>query len=101
MVFATIRKGQEARFTFGKMTSRTFSPNSMNLNIYSCLWSVRLQNKSILGGKRMGTVRKLRHILDELEAKGVDEDDVVVDPKAVHIVVSDEVEEAESNPEEE
>ena len=47
----------------------------------------------------MGTLRKLRHILDELEDKGVDENDVVVDPKAVHIVLSDEAE-AESNPEE-
>ncbi len=47
----------------------------------------------------MGTLRKLRHILDELEEKGIDENDVVIDRKAVHIVVSDE-EEAESNPEE-
>lgn len=49
----------------------------------------------------MKTLRKLRHILDDLEANGVDEDDVVVDPKAIHVVVSDEAEEAESNPEDE
>jgi len=49
----------------------------------------------------MGTLRKLCRILDEFEAKGVDESDLVVDPKAIHVVVSDEAEEAERNPEEE
>lgn len=48
----------------------------------------------------MGTLRKLRHILDELEEKGIDEDDVVIDRKSVHIIVPDEVEEVGSNPEE-
>jgi len=49
----------------------------------------------------MGTLRKLCHILDEFEAEGVDEADIVVDPKAIHVVVSDETEQAERNPEEE
>jgi hypothetical protein len=49
----------------------------------------------------VGTLRKLRRVMEELEDSGVDPEDIVVDPKAVHVVVSDEVEEAESNPEEE
>lgn len=49
----------------------------------------------------MGTLRKLRRVMEELEDRGVDPEDVVVDPKAVHVVVPDEVEEAEQNPEEE
>lgn len=56
----------------------------------------------------MGTLRKLRRVMDELEDSGVNPEDIVVDPKAVHVVVPDEVEEAglnseeaESNPEEE
>ena len=48
----------------------------------------------------MERVRKLRNVLDELEDSGVDTDDVVVDEKAVHVVVPDEVEEAKRNPEE-
>ena len=49
----------------------------------------------------MKTLRKLNRVMEELEDKGVDPEDVVVDPKAVHVIVPDEVEEAESNPEEE
>jgi hypothetical protein len=53
------------------------------------------------GGERMGTLRKLRRVMEELEDSGVDPEDIVVDPKSVHIVVPDEVEETEQNPEEE
>ena len=60
----------------------------------------QVSDKNYNGRQSMGTLRKLCHILDELEAKGVDEADVVVDPKAIHVVVSDETEEAERNPEE-
>jgi hypothetical protein len=49
----------------------------------------------------MGTLRKLRRVMEELEDTGVDPEDIVVDPKAVHVVVPDEVEETEQNPEEE
>jgi len=49
----------------------------------------------------MEKVRKLRNVLDELEDRGVDTDDVVVDEKAVHVVVPDEIEEAKRNLEEE
>ena len=55
----------------------------------------------IEGGEKMEKVRKLRNVLDELEDRGVDTDDVVVDEKAVHVVVPDEIEEAKRNPEEE
>lgn len=48
----------------------------------------------------MGTLRRLRRVMEELEDKGVDTDDIVVDPKAVHVVVPDDEEETESNPEE-
>ena len=37
----------------------------------------------------MNKLRKLSRLLDALEDKGVDAADVVVDPKAVHIVTSE------------
>lgn len=47
----------------------------------------------------MGTLRKLSRIIEDLKDKGVETEDVMVDPKAVHIIVSDEDEEGEPNPE--
>ena len=48
----------------------------------------------------MDTLRRLSRIIEDLEDKGVGTENVVVDPKAVHIIVQDEDEETESNPEE-
>lgn len=48
----------------------------------------------------MATLRKLSRVMEELEDRGVDPEDIVVDPKAVHVVVSDEAEEAEPEEEE-
>ena len=47
----------------------------------------------------MDTLRKLKHVLDELEDKDVDTNDVVVNPKAIHIIVPDDVEEEQSEAE--
>lgn len=47
----------------------------------------------------MGTLKKVHRVLEELEDKGVDTEDIVVDPKAVHVIVPDDAEEVE--PEEE
>jgi len=41
----------------------------------------------------MGTLRKLRRVVEELEDKGIDPDDIVIDPKDVHVIAPDEAEE--------
>jgi hypothetical protein len=37
----------------------------------------------------MSTFRTLRRVLEDLEDRGVNSDDVVVDPKSVHVVSDD------------
>ena len=54
MVSATIGKGLVARFTFGRMTLKTFSPNSMSLNTMTIVTPVVGQASKQICGKEVG-----------------------------------------------
>lgn len=43
----------------------------------------------------MGTLRKLLTVIEELEDSGVDTKDVVIDPKAVHVVTPADLDEVD------
>jgi len=47
----------------------------------------------------MSTLRKAVSIIKKLQEKGVDTEDIVIDPKAIHVVAPDD-EDDETNPEE-
>ena len=43
----------------------------------------------------MRTLRRLSRILEDIENKGTDPEDVVIDPRAIHLIVPDDAEEPE------
>ena len=69
------------------------------MTIYTCGVEQALSKNVRKEGKLLDTLRKLKHVLDELEDKDIDTNDVVVNPKAIHIIVPDDVEEEQSEAE--
>ena len=48
----------------------------------------------------MKTLKKLTHLLEDIEDDGIDQDDIAIDPKAIHVISDEQINVTESQDEE-